>query len=296
VIATTSLGETHLVRGEYREAAKLLERNIGLDGKLRAERFGTAFIQSAVSEFMLSNALSHLGQFDEAVDHAEAAVRIAEENNHPWTLFFGLFNLSWAHQARGDFPRAARVLERTLALGHTLQFAVNLPDVAASLGYAYALAGRTEEALELAAGAVKEFRAGRGRLHPATFLARAGRAFLSAGRFDEATNYVREALALARKLGARGTEVGALFLMADVAAASGTENAEEYYREALALAEPRGMRPQVANCHFGLGKLYCRRGDRQQAQEHLTSAMAMYREMGMIYWQEQAEMELHQLG
>jgi len=30
-------------------------------------------------------------------------------------------------------------------------------------------------------------------------------------------------------------------------------------------------------------------------QEHLTTAMAMYREMGMIYWLEQVEAELRQL-
>ena len=79
-------------------------------------------------------------------------------------------------------------------------------------------------------------------------------------------------------------------------AVCGAENAAGYYREALALAEPRGMRPLVAHCHFGLGKLHRRMGDRKQAQEHLTTAMAMYREMGMTYWPEQAKAVLRQLG
>ena len=78
-------------------------------------------------------------------------------------------------------------------------------------------------------------------------------------------------------------EAYALSLTADIAAASGAENAEGYYREALVLAEPRGMRPQVAHCHLGLGKLRRRAGDREQAQEYLTTAMTMYREMGMTY-------------
>jgi hypothetical protein len=91
-------------------------------------------------------------------------------------------------------------------------------------------------------------------------------------------------------------EAYALSLTADIAAASGAEDAEGYYREALALAEPRGMRPLVAHCQLGLGKLHRRRGDREQAQEHLTTAKAIYREIGMIYWSEQAETELHQLG
>jgi hypothetical protein len=62
--------------------------------------------------------------------------------------------------------------------------------------------------------------------------------------------------------------------------------------EALALAEPRGMRPLVAHCHLGLGKLYRRTGTREQAQEHLTTATTMYREMDMRFWLEKAEAEV----
>jgi hypothetical protein len=50
-------------------------------------------------------------------------------------------------------------------------------------------------------------------------------------------------------------------------------------------------RPLVAHCRFGLGKLYRRTGKRQEAQEHLTTATNMYREMGMQFWLEQAEAE-----
>ena len=49
------------------------------------------------------------------------------------------------------------------------------------------------------------------------------------------------------------------------------------------------MRPLVAHCHLGLGKLYRRTGKRQEAQEHLTTATTMYREMGMTYWLEKAK-------
>jgi hypothetical protein len=74
------------------------------------------------------------------------------------------------------------------------------------------------------------------------------------------------------------------------------ETAEFHYRKALALAEPRGMRPLVAHCHLGLGKLYRRTGKRGQAQDHLTTATIMYREMDMRFWLEQAENEMKELG
>jgi hypothetical protein len=44
--------------------------------------------------------------------------------------------------------------------------------------------------------------------------------------------------------------------------------------------------------HLGLGTLYRRTRKREQAQEHLTTATTMYREMEMTYWLEQAEAEL----
>ena len=56
------------------------------------------------------------------------------------------------------------------------------------------------------------------------------------------------------------------------------------------------MRPLVAHCHLGLAKMHRHSGKREQAHEHLTIAWALYREMGMIYWLEQAEAEMRQLG
>ena len=72
--------------------------------------------------------------------------------------------------------------------------------------------------------------------------------------------------------------------------------ADAHYREALALAKPRGMRPLIAHCHLGLGKLYRRTGKRDQAQEHLTTATTMYREMDMRFWLKQVEAEMKELA
>ena len=49
------------------------------------------------------------------------------------------------------------------------------------------------------------------------------------------------------------------------------------------------MRPLVAHCYLGLGKLYRRTEQRQQAHKHLSTATTMYREMDMRFWLEQAE-------
>jgi hypothetical protein len=42
----------------------------------------------------------------------------------------------------------------------------------------------------------------------------------------------------------------------------------------------------------GLGTLHLRVGEETRAREHLTTAVTMYREMGMTFWLEKAGMEL----
>jgi hypothetical protein len=95
--------------------------------------------------------------------------------------------------------------------------------------------------------------------------------------------------------GHHGFAAHALHLLGDIATHPDrfdAERGEVHYRQALALAEPRGMRPLIAHCHLGLGKLYRRTGKSEQAQAHLTTATTMYREMDMRFWLEQAEAEL----
>jgi tetratricopeptide (TPR) repeat protein len=252
VVATSFLGATYAARGEFSDATPLLEQNVALEGDLRHERFGTLVIQSARSGAYLADVLSQLGRLDEAIGQVEAAVRIAEAADHPYTLYFALLDLGRAHL----------------------------------------LAGRADEALALVEGAVEEFRGHPNHYWPGLILLCAGMTYLSAGRIDEAASHTREAMALTRRLGARASEAHALCLAGDVASTSGAEDAEGYCREALALAGELGMRPLVAHCHLGLGKLYLRTGKRHEAQEHLSTATTMYREMDMRFWLEQAETEM----
>ena len=56
------------------------------------------------------------------------------------------------------------------------------------------------------------------------------------------------------------------------------------------------MRPLLAHCHVGLGKLYRGANDLKQAKVHLGNGVTMMREMEMGLWLERAEAELKGLG
>ena len=92
-------------------------------------------------------------------------------------------------------------------------------------------------------------------------------AYASAGRMAEADEQAGRALRLAREHGERGHEAWVLFTIGAIAARRepvNMEAAESSYRAASALAAELGMRPLVAHCHLGLGKLYRRTGDRSE--------------------------------
>jgi Flp pilus assembly protein TadD len=74
------------------------------------------------------------------------------------------------------------------------------------------------------------------------------------------------------------------------------DQAAGHYRQALALAEELAMRPLQAHCHLGLGTLYAKTGEREQARAALSAAIDLYRAMDMTFWLPQAEAALAQVG
>jgi tetratricopeptide (TPR) repeat protein len=172
-----------------------------------------------------------------------------------------------------------------------------LPFVAAPLGSAYLWSGRAADAAPLLEEAVEAITAMRMLSFRPWFITFLAEAYLVLGRVAEAREQAQQAIALARAQQHRSREAWGLKLLGDVRAHEPTEFEQvgEAYREALALATELGMRPLVAHCHFGLGKLDRQTNKREQAREHLTTATTMYREMGMQFWLEQAEVEIKEL-
>ena len=139
---------------------------------------------------------------------------------------------------------------------------------------------------------------GRG-LGQAVRISRLAEGYILAGRVSEALTLAHTAIDLSRQHKERANEAIGLRVLAEVMARSDpldATGAAAQYAGSLAIAESLGMRPLVAHCHLGLGRLYRRAGNRDQARERLTSATTMYREMEMRSWLAQAEGELGELG
>jgi len=103
---------------------------------------------------------------------------------------------------------------------------------------------------------------------------------------QEAAQLAGRALDFARTHKKRGHEAWALRHLGEIAAHQDPveiEPAAQHYRQALALADELGMRPLQAHCHRGLGMLYTRIGQREQARTALSTAIEMYTDNSMMY-------------
>jgi class 3 adenylate cyclase/tetratricopeptide (TPR) repeat protein len=288
-------GQAHFAVGDYRQAFNLLSRCA--DGASE-DRPQLSPLFAPWSLTWLALTLTSLGQFDEARTHAQRALSIAEGTDHPFTVAETLTGIGGVSVARGDYGAAIEALERARVVVRTWK--LQPWAVLGRLGYACALSGRLQEGREFLEEVVRSATTmssmGVGR---AMQLAWLSEAYLLEDRFEDALRYGHEALALARRQQERGHEAWSVHLLAEIASRPhprDVERAKSYYRDALTLAEELGMRPLVARCHLGLGRLYRRTGKRAQGQEHLATATTMYREMDMRFWLEQAEAEMRGLG
>ncbi|MBI4589814.1 MAG: tetratricopeptide repeat protein [Candidatus Rokubacteria bacterium] len=287
------LGLAHHARGDYRQAMDVLRGAVeSMEEEPLRERWGRSSLFVHASAW-LGLCLAELGEFAEGIARGEGAVRVAEAVDRPFDRVTAYFGVGHLHLRKGNFERAISILERTLPLVQAGSFVTWFASVASSLGYAYSLSGRLAEAMPLL-----EQAASRKRSHFRLRLAYLAEAYLQAGRIDEAMPLARRSLDLSQSRRERGHEAWALRLVGEIASKGrppDLETSETSYRQAITLANDSGMRPLLAHCHLGLGRTYGRAGNRSGAEEHLTTATALFREMDMRFWREQAEAELRGL-
>jgi tetratricopeptide (TPR) repeat protein len=297
ILTTTYLEQAHYYRGEYERVVELATDNLAaLPADWVYEYLGLTAPASVFDRFLLVVSLAELGSFAEAAEYEAEAIRLAEPTHHPFTVGLAYRAASTLYLLKGDWGKARLLIEHGITVVRTGNVVVLLPDAVAPSAWILAQLGEASEALNrLREGEqLLDRQAARGRV------GRLGWGYYSLGRTCLLLGRLEEARRLAdRVVESSSSQLGfaahTLNLLGDIATHPDrfdAESGEAHYRQALALAEPRGMRPLVAHCHLGLGKLYRRTGKREQVQEHLTTATTMYREMDMRFWLDKAEAEM----
>jgi tetratricopeptide (TPR) repeat protein len=270
--------------GDYHEAVDLLRWNVDyLVGDLTGGRFGLAALPSVQSRAYMVQCLAELGSFEVGIARGEEGIRISETADHPFSMSIACQSLGSLHLIRGDISTAVPLLERALTIARTNEIRQMYSPTASRLGLSYVLMGRTSDGLMLLKRAVSQ----EVSALQTSYIARLSQGHVFAGRFHEAAESAQSALGIARRQRERGTEAYLHYILGQAAYGqepADLDDADRYFRAAFDVANELGMRPLVAHCRVGLGKLYHRTDRRELAREHLTTATALYRELGMTYW------------
>jgi tetratricopeptide (TPR) repeat protein len=269
-----------------------------LEGEQRYERSGQNVPPAGFAHTFLTLCLAEVGAFAEGRAVGDAGLRMAETVNHPVSLVSAYRSVGHLALRQGNLPQALPLLERAAGICEDMELPFHFSLLAQTLGAAYVLCGRVDEAMRLLESVLEQTTVS-GRMNvQAPLLATLGEAHLRAGRLEEARTLATHALEHARTYQGRGNVASILRLLGEIAAHRAPLEVEEatiHYRQALALAGELGMRPLQAHCHRGLGTLYATTGQREQARSELMTAMAMYQAMEMTFWLPETEVALAQM-
>jgi tetratricopeptide (TPR) repeat protein len=132
--ANTNLGLNAYSAGDYRRAQPFLERILQLipSGQVR-ERFGRALLPAVNALSSLAAVQAQRGLFEEAVRHGRAAIALAEEVGHPYSLAVACWNAGRVHTLRGDLAQGKPTLSRAGSLAEELTIGFLIPITEASI-------------------------------------------------------------------------------------------------------------------------------------------------------------------
>ena len=290
--ASFALGQAFTYSGDFREAVETFREHLEeLRGELRHEQFGTT--GSSAVDCLSNIALAHaqLGEFAEAIKCGRDACRIASETERPFDLAIAFIEYGSVLLWKGDIEEAIPLLEEALGICRRADIRQLYPNLAAQLGFGYALSNRLSEALpllELALSQAESMHLNFFGTWTRLYLAQAHHLNGDPIRGLELANATLETVQ-DRKY--KALEVFALRLMGtltSLASPQHRDQAEVFLRKSAVLAAELGIQPEQAHCHRNLGEFYVLNGQNELAVQEATAASSLYKDLGMMFWHRKA--------
>jgi len=239
-----------------------------------------------------SRACIYLGRWDEALEEAQKALKVAEDFSDHSLIVVATWTLSMVYTWRGDLGRAVEYGELAL------QKAVTPADKAwaqRGLGWALCRAGEARRGIELLTAALATVGPSG---HMATEIPTRcvlGAGYWLAGEHDKARQTLEEALKIADRCGTRYYIGWAQRLLGEIALKTNPAQSAAYFEKSIAVLQEIKAENELALAYAGYGRLHKQQGNTAKAREYLTKALEIFQRLGTLLEPDKVREALAQL-
>jgi tetratricopeptide (TPR) repeat protein len=279
------IGRTCLYTSEYSKAIDYLRQGIPM-----MERLGNQ-AEVAWSKSMLAATLAWIGQFGEANALDAEALKLSRSKKDLITKSGSMMRSGFVRISLGNWEEAIRICSEASKISKQIGNQIVVGVTSAYKGYAVSMTGRLERGAASMQKGIQIIEATGSHLVLSVLYAWLAEINALAGNGEDAFTCGKKSLHIVQ-LGEKCGEVVAHRALA-MALAAGIEPdwelVDSHLRQGIRLAKERGELPNLAITHFRSAELLQKKGDLDQAREQLRYATALFREMKMSWWLEQAE-------
>jgi len=235
-----------------------------------------------------SRACSHLGRWDEAVEAGKKALSVAEDYSNNSLISFTAWNLSIAHNWKGDLGRGIEYGEIAVQKAQT---PYNKAFGQRGLAWAWCRTGETSKGIELLSALLPIFQ---GRFMPSEIphTCYLGEGHWLAGENEKARQTLEEALKTAERCGARYYSAFAQRLLGEVALRTKPAKAAPHFEKSIAVFREIKAENELALAFAGYGRYHKQQGKTAQAREYLTKALEIFERLGTLIEPDKVREEL----
>jgi tetratricopeptide (TPR) repeat protein len=230
-----------------------------------------------------------LGRWDEAVQDAQEAFKVAEEFSDNSLIFFAGWTLSLACTSKGDLARAIEYGELMFQKAST---PADKAWAQRALGWSLCRAGETNRGIELLTAALPIFQAG--RFMPAVIPTSCtlGEGYWLAGEEDKARQTLEELLEIVGRCGARYYLGWAQRLLGEIALKANPAQAVSHFEKSIAVLQKIKAENELALAYASYGRLHKQKGQIAQAREYLMKALEIFERLGTLLEPDKVREEL----
>jgi predicted ATPase/class 3 adenylate cyclase len=279
LLAHGVLADTLLMLGEFRVAREHAERAEALYDvrQHRSHAFLYGYDSGVHCLCYAAWALDYLGYPDQALKKIHAALSLAQDLSHPFTVVMALNGASVLHNLRGEAQAAQERVEAEIALSTEQGFALFLAEGAMNRGWALVMQGQGEEGIAHLRQGLAARRATGAEFGQPAYLAMLAAAYGIVGQTEEGLSLLAEALALVDKTGERFCEAELYRLKGELLLKSHSQSPESSSREveacfqkAIVVACQQQAKSWELRAATSLARLWQQQGKQKEAHGMLS--------------------------